>query len=469
MLALISPFSSDKETIILLQELVDKLVFQRYFNITYLGKVVQCSIEFPANYNPEINKIDMTSPEPNQRNLTLDVKVCTNYPLIDARTEIPTDKVISQFGHEVDLYLKEQKGDIIKKGNIISEDDGFTEFENNLVNEKEDIIFNDNKEPNIIKGLNTKLPYFIESNVDDTLGNWTGNNDNIDKYENDLIITYIPSIDGNDIKTTLNINNLGERDIYDEDDLILTTKYDKDSIILMIYVGDAETGHWKIIDKNKFIPYFIQGNNGDDTLGNWSGENINITNYENNIVIIFIPNVNGNDIKTTLNINNLGERDIYNTDDTIITTQYNKDTILLMIYIGDAETGHWKIIDNTVIVTKYINEPWVKKFDVNKDGIIDVKDLVQKFDINDDGIIDETELVNILDKMKYEFYDEKYDYSEECHYRIDFKDVYYVIQLINKQENISAHYDRFTKKIYVTHHDTGETAEIEMVKYKVIN
>ena len=71
--------------------------------------------------------------------------------------------------------------------------------------------------------------------------------------------------------------------------------------------------------------------------------------------------------------------------------------------------------------------------------------------------------------MKYEAYDEKYDYAESCHYRIDYKDVYYAIKLINKQDAVSAHYDKFAKKIYITHNDTGNTAEIDMVKYKVIN
>ena len=462
--------SNFNETIILLQELMDKLVFQRYFNITYLGKTVQCSIEFPANYNPEINKIDMTSPEPNQRNLTLDVKVCTNYPLIDVRTEIPTDKVISEFGHEVDLYLKGQKGDTLKKGNIISEDDGFTEFENNLVQGKEDIIFNDNNKPNIIRGLNRRLPYLIKGNENDETGNWTGELQDIDNYTNDLIIIYIPNSDGNENKTTLNINNLGERDIHDEDDTILTTQYNKYSILLMIYVGTVESGYWKIINKENLIPYFIEGNNNeDDILGQWTGEHSSIDNYKDNDVIIYIPNINGNEDKTTLNINNLGERDIYDTDDTIITNQYNKDNMLLMIYIGNTETGHWRVIDNTIIITSGIKDPWIKRFDINKDGIIDINDLIQRFDINGDNIIDEVELINILDKMKYGFYDPQYDYAEECHYKIDYKDVYYLIQLINKQDNISAHYDRFTKKIYVTHHDTGETAEIEMIKYKVIN
>ena len=276
--------SNFNETIVLLQELIDKLVFQRYFNITYLGKVVQCSIEFPANYNPELNKIDMSSSEPNQRNITFDIKICTNYPLIDTRTEIPTDKVISNFGYDVDLYLKGFNSDSMKKEQIISDDDGFTEFENDLVNEKEDIIF-DKVEP--------------------------------------------------------------------------------------------------------------------------------------------------------------------------IHTQDNPD---------DVEDK-----DSVTIYTKDIKDPFIKKFDINNDGIIDINDLITKFDTNNDGVIDEHELITILEKMKYEAYDENCDYAESCHYRIDYKDVYYAIKLINKQEAVSAHYDKFAKKIYVTHNDTGETAEIDMVKYKVIN
>jgi hypothetical protein len=311
--------SNFNETIVLLQELIDKLVFQRYFNITYLGKVVQCSIEFPANYNPELNKIDMSSPEPNQRNITFDIKICTNYPLIDARTEIPTDKVISQFGHEVDLYLKGFNADSIKKGQIITEDDGFAEFENNLVNEKEGVVFDNIKQTN---------------NQDDD--------------------------------------------------------------------------------------YCICGNNNQDNP-------------------IDNPDAGGQDNPINDNICPICGKPIQS------------------------------VIDNEIIYTKDINDPFIKGFDINGDGIIDINDLITKFDVNGDNIIDETELTKMLDQMKYEAYDEKYDYAESCHYRIDYKDVYYAIKLINKQDAVSAHYDKFAKKIYITHNDTGNTAEIDMVKYKVIN
>jgi hypothetical protein len=92
------------ESIVLLQELIDTMVFQRYFKISYLGQIIQCSIEFPANANPELNKIDMTSPDPTQKNITLDFKISTNYPNINVRSEIPTDKVIAVFGSNIVIH-----------------------------------------------------------------------------------------------------------------------------------------------------------------------------------------------------------------------------------------------------------------------------------------------------------------------------------------------------------------------------
>ena len=343
--------SNFNETIILLQELIDKLVFQRYFNITYLGKVVQCSIEFPANYNPELNKIDMSSPEPTQRNITLDIKICTNYPLINTRTEIPTDKVISQFGHKVDLYLKGFKGDSINKGQIISEDDGFTEFENNLVNEKEDYIFDK---------IESIKP--IEDNPDDN-GQDNPPTDNPNDNSQDNQPTDNPDDNGQDNPSIDNPDDNGQ--------------------------------------DNPLI-----GNPGDNDQDN----------------------------------SPIGNPDVIENEDNSIT-----------------------------IYTKDITDPFIKSFDINNDGIIDNNDLITRFDTNGDGVIDENELITILEKMKYEAYDDKYDYAESCHYRIDYKDVYYAIKLINKQSSVSAHYDKFAKKIYVTHNDTGDTVEIDMVKYKVIN
>jgi len=94
-------FSNFNESIVVLQELIDKIVFQKYFNVSYLGKVIQCSIEFPGALNPELNKIDMSSPETNQKNLSISIKVCTNYPLINDKSSIKVDRVIKKFGQHI--------------------------------------------------------------------------------------------------------------------------------------------------------------------------------------------------------------------------------------------------------------------------------------------------------------------------------------------------------------------------------
>ena len=86
--------SNLNESIILVQEIIDKLVFQQYFNVNYLGQIIQCSIEFPVQTNININKIDFDSTETNQRTIEIQIKINTNYPIINELTEIENSKVI---------------------------------------------------------------------------------------------------------------------------------------------------------------------------------------------------------------------------------------------------------------------------------------------------------------------------------------------------------------------------------------
>ena len=132
--------SNFNETIILLQELIDKIIFQKYYKINYLGQVIQCSIEFPGNTTPEVNKIDMSSPDPNQRNITLSIKICTNYPIINERTEIPTDKVIIAYGMDIDLYNHNYASDKIERGSIMNNEiDNFNEFIEDISNNDKEL------------------------------------------------------------------------------------------------------------------------------------------------------------------------------------------------------------------------------------------------------------------------------------------------------------------------------------------
>ena len=134
-------FSNFNESIVVLQELFDELVFQRYFSIAYLGQIVRCSIEFPNSTQLEIGKIDFSAAEIVQRNINLDVVICTNYPLINQKTEISSNQVISKFkgylqpnnradnieilidgvkSNTNDIYIDLRKFDI-NKDNIIDE------------------------------------------------------------------------------------------------------------------------------------------------------------------------------------------------------------------------------------------------------------------------------------------------------------------------------------------------------------
>ena len=90
-------FSNFNEGLVVIQELINEFVFQRYYNITYLGQIIQCSIEFDSSYNIELNKIDLAVPDNNQRNLNIKITINTNYPIVNERTEILSGNVISKF------------------------------------------------------------------------------------------------------------------------------------------------------------------------------------------------------------------------------------------------------------------------------------------------------------------------------------------------------------------------------------
>lgn len=94
--------STTNESLILMQELIDKIIFQRYFDITYLGQKLKCSIEFPSNVKFEFNKIDMASAESRQKTINIELKICTNYPIIDVSTEINGKLVISSFASNLE-------------------------------------------------------------------------------------------------------------------------------------------------------------------------------------------------------------------------------------------------------------------------------------------------------------------------------------------------------------------------------
>lgn len=228
--------SNFNETIILLQELIDKIIFQQYFNITYLGQVIQCSIEFPGNVNPEINKIDMASPDPTQRNITLNIKIFTNYPLINTRTEIPTDKVIIAYGHDINLENKANVSDHVERGSIMDNGiDHYDEFIESLNNQTED--------DNEIENIDDQI-YKYDSNNDNILNEKDLEN-NLERIKYDMIgQNYDYLLNYEDVNNMINILKLQDN---------ISIEYD--NIMHSIYITHKDTGE---INEIKLKKYKIQ-------------------------------------------------------------------------------------------------------------------------------------------------------------------------------------------------------------------
>lgn len=96
--------SNYNESMILIEEVLSKLVFNKYYNVTYLGNVIKCSIDWPTEQSIEVNKIDMTSSDTNQKTIEFSLKVTTSYPQIDELTEMRNDQVIGNYQTHINLY-----------------------------------------------------------------------------------------------------------------------------------------------------------------------------------------------------------------------------------------------------------------------------------------------------------------------------------------------------------------------------
>ena len=230
--------SNFNESIILLQELIDRLIFQTYFNITYLGQEIQCSIEFPGSMNPQLNKIDMTSPEPNQRNVTLDFKICTNYPIINERTEIGTDKVIEVFN--VDINSDYRKDDQKNSGNNSYLDPNVNYYDGCGVDYSHVI------NPNIINNHNNGCVISEMIPDDNTL-------------TKDHIINLLEKIKYKQNNDEYDENKDGVINVKDLEELILKSNrienisLDYDKFTNKLYLDNDNTGEHEEIDLSKYI------------------------------------------------------------------------------------------------------------------------------------------------------------------------------------------------------------------------
>lgn len=181
--------SNFNESIILIEELINKLTFQKFFNVTYLGQNIKCSVEIDGSYKIDFNKIDMTSTDTNQKNIELALKVCSNYPCIDELTEISNSKVIGSFNYDMNIYENiNDNTNTNKKPSEISEELDITDIrpsDNEVIND----ILNEQKESSENNDNSINQEYHdlidnINSNEDDDIGQTSSNS------KSQLILTW---------------------------------------------------------------------------------------------------------------------------------------------------------------------------------------------------------------------------------------------------------------------------------------
>ena len=126
--------SNFNESIVLLEELISKLSFQRYFKIVYLGQLIECSVEFPTSNNININKIDMASAETNQKNITIQINVCSSYPAFNELSEIQNNSIIGKLSSNLEIFRDDVENTTDKERKNINVDEEDNKLIDNVVN-----------------------------------------------------------------------------------------------------------------------------------------------------------------------------------------------------------------------------------------------------------------------------------------------------------------------------------------------
>lgn len=126
--------SNFNESIVLLEELISKLSFQRYFKIVYLGQLIECSVEFPTSNNININKIDMASAETNQKNITIQINVCSSYPAFNELSEIQNNSIIGKMSSNLEIFRDDVENTTDKERKNINVDKEDNKLIDNVLN-----------------------------------------------------------------------------------------------------------------------------------------------------------------------------------------------------------------------------------------------------------------------------------------------------------------------------------------------
>lgn len=99
--------SNFNEGIVLTEELIDKLVFIKYFNIVYLGQKITCGISIPENFKIEVNKVDYSSTDTSNRLLNLELELTSSYPKINEESEMYNNEIVLTTAQNLSIFKEE--------------------------------------------------------------------------------------------------------------------------------------------------------------------------------------------------------------------------------------------------------------------------------------------------------------------------------------------------------------------------
>ena len=110
-------------------------------------------------------------------------------------------------------------------------------------------------------------------------------------------------------------------------------------------IGDGTTA-WNSLPYANFAPsnsgvYYVEGTG--TTAGTWTGSSSEITSYYDGLTILYKVNIAGAST-TKLNINSLGAKTVYRYGTTKLTTQYPVNSVILVSYMADLNSGCWMVI-----------------------------------------------------------------------------------------------------------------------------
>ena len=110
--------STFNEKLVLAQELIDKMLFQKYFSINYLGQVIKVAVTPPQDFSLDFSTVDMSSTEANRFELQVQLQVEAVYPSIDVSTESPNSLLIEKLHYNTDMYYNKDTGNTNSKETV---------------------------------------------------------------------------------------------------------------------------------------------------------------------------------------------------------------------------------------------------------------------------------------------------------------------------------------------------------------